>query len=88
MTDFLLCGHPPAEQNSTSLPSRPPHCDWHLPAMPILNKKSLLCTFAVPSPRVLLPSHGVSAPEHDLYHFKACCLEPLSLPGTEICRFL
>lgn len=24
--------------------------------------------------RVLLPSRGVSAPEHDLYHFKACCL--------------
>lgn len=36
-TGFLLCGHPPAEL-STSLPSRPLHCDQHLPAMPILQK--------------------------------------------------
>lgn len=36
-TGFLLCGHPPAEL-STSLPSRPFHCDQHLPVMPILQK--------------------------------------------------
>jgi len=47
-TGSLLCGHPPAGL-STYLTARRINCDRYLPAIPILNEKSLLCNFDLPS---------------------------------------
>lgn len=48
MTDFLLCGHAPAGL-STYLTASPINCVQHLPEIPILNEKSLLCDSDLPS---------------------------------------